>query len=184
MKIAIIDDSIDDRSIIKSYIEEYFLKSEKNYLPQISEFSSGEAFLKVFQAEKFQIIVLDIFMEGISGMEVAYKIYAADKNACIIFLTTSDDFIYEGYAVRAVRYIKKPVFQHKKKLWSGLDFCQDKLKSDDCISVTINQKTTDILLNNIIYLECIRKKVYCHLNNNVTLIIQENIKKLSEEILQ
>mgnify|MGYP000721319838 FL=1 len=47
-------------------------------------------------------------MGGMSGVETAKRIRALDKNVMLVFVTTSNEFASESYAVKANFYLLKP----------------------------------------------------------------------------
>lgn len=59
--------------------------------------------------EKFTLYLLDVMMPGINGLAVAREIRSFDDAAEIVFLTSSPDFAYESYGVRALNYLLKPI---------------------------------------------------------------------------
>ena len=58
----------------------------------------------------FDLLLLDIEMPGLTGLEVARKIRETDKNCAILFLTGFDKFDYarQAISVRAMDYLLKP----------------------------------------------------------------------------
>ena len=74
----------------------------------ISAFPSGEAFLASYRPGLFDLIILDIFMKEITGMDTARKIRESDQTVRIVFSTSSNDFASESYEVNACYYLKKP----------------------------------------------------------------------------
>ncbi|WP_100641750.1 EAL domain-containing protein [Alteromonas facilis] len=79
--------------------------------PRILVANNGEKALRVVEEESPDLILLDINMPGMSGFDVCKHIKATEKNANIpiLFLTSSDEDIAEGFDVGAVDYIVKPV---------------------------------------------------------------------------
>lgn len=107
MHISVIDDNKKDREhlslMIRISLEKYgFLVSH------IKTFESGEAFLKDFDQEKYDLIFLDIYMEGLNGIETARQIREKDTRVKLIFITCTNDFASESYQVRADYYLLKP----------------------------------------------------------------------------
>ncbi|MCL2217770.1 MAG: LytTR family DNA-binding domain-containing protein [Defluviitaleaceae bacterium] len=87
-----------------------FVKMNIEY--ELAAFQSAEEFLNEFnnkERERFDLLILDIMMDGMDGIELAHKIREADKNAAIIFLTSHRDFALQGYDVNALHYLIKPV---------------------------------------------------------------------------
>lgn len=74
-------------------------------------FSSAEALL--LEAEdrgtRFDLYLMDIFMDGMDGIELARHIRALDDSALLCFITTSQDFYREAYDLYAFQYLVKPV---------------------------------------------------------------------------
>jgi diguanylate cyclase (GGDEF)-like protein len=79
--------------------------------PELLVANSGELALDILTHQSPDIILLDINMPGLSGLEVCAQLKASDeyKNIPIIFLTASQNDISEGFAVGGVDYILKPV---------------------------------------------------------------------------
>ena len=77
---------------------------------EIAAFPSAEALSSALEAgAQYDLLLLDILMEGKSGMELAREVRGRDEHVSILFLTSSDQFLKEGYAVRPIQYLFKPV---------------------------------------------------------------------------
>ena len=111
MNIAIIDDIASDAKQLKRIITSYF---ENRQIPtEIRYFSSAEAFFDDYRPGNFQILFLDIYMDGITGMEAARRIRNQSDDCILVFVTTSSEFAVESYDVNAAYYLLKP-FQPEK----------------------------------------------------------------------
>ena len=108
LRIAITDDLNSEREKLSSAIAAPFEKVGLA-IGNIDEFTSGEALLRQFSAGKYDLIFLDIYMGGISGVETAKRIRSIDKNVMLVFVTTSNEFASESYAVKANFYLLKPI---------------------------------------------------------------------------
>ncbi len=77
----------------------------------ISVFDNSADFLKAFleQGERYDLLLLDILMEGTDGMTLAKRIRETDKETAIIFITSSRDYALLGYDVNALHYLMKPL---------------------------------------------------------------------------
>ena len=110
MKIAIVDDNEDDRKRLQEEITKICdNKSRKDF--EITEFFSGEDFINLIVKNEnkkyFDIVFLDIYMNGITGIETAKKLRETDNQSKIIFITTSNEFASESYEVKAYEYLIK-----------------------------------------------------------------------------
>ena len=66
----------------------------------IREFTDGDGFLASYKAD-FDIILMDIEMSFVNGMEAAEGIRKLDHEVVIIFITNMPQYVMEGYKVRA-----------------------------------------------------------------------------------
>ena len=64
---------------------------------ELLEFDSGEAFLAAENEQRFSAAFLDIYMEGLSGMEAAKELRKTDADCLLVFTTTSTDHALEGF---------------------------------------------------------------------------------------
>lgn len=85
----------------------------------------GEAFLEQFAPDRFDVVFLDIYMEGLDGMETARRLRRQDRLCRLVFTTTSTDFAVDSYEVDASYYLVKPF--HLEKLAQARERCGAKL---------------------------------------------------------
>jgi DNA-binding LytR/AlgR family response regulator len=71
-------------------------------------FADGRALLRDHAACPFDIIFLDIQMEGMSGLETGREIRKMDKNAILIFLTSHGQYVFQSFQIEAFDYLVKP----------------------------------------------------------------------------
>lgn len=108
MRAAIIDDLASCREELKTCLRQYLNEHYAGETPNIEAFSSGEDFLSQFQPETWDVIFIDQYMTGLSGIDTARKIREKDKLAALVFVTTSKSHAVESYGVRACGYLVKP----------------------------------------------------------------------------
>ena len=96
----------------------------------MKEFQSAEEFLFHYEDDKkYDILLLDIEMKQMNGVELAKKIRMGDREVQIIFISGYHDYIGDGYDVEALHYILKPV--QKEKLFAVLNRACEKLKKNE-----------------------------------------------------
>lgn len=150
MKIAIVDDETDEQEILAKYIREW-AKSKKE-LVEFACFASSEAFLFSWEDDKdYALLVLDIEMGGISGLELAKKIRLQDEVIPILFVTGYDEYMQYGYDVAALHYLLKPV--QKEKLFQVLDKLGEREESKICLIVNAGNEVRRLPLSAIFYVE-------------------------------
>lgn len=111
MRIALVDDMENVRSGMAALIEEFAQAHCLHY--EMDEFASGEEFLDHFEAHSYDLVFLDIYMDGISGMEVAEEIRKTDHAVLLIFLTTSQEHMGQAFSAHAFDYLEKPADQER-----------------------------------------------------------------------
>lgn len=124
-KIAICDDEKIDTEYLCRLVEKW--AADSKYTIKIKLFLSAEEFLFHYEEDKtWHILLLDIEMGKMNGVELAKKIRAKNKEVQIIFITGYNDYISDGYDVEALHYILKPV--QKEKLYEVLSRACERLK--------------------------------------------------------
>jgi two-component system response regulator YesN len=101
-KILIVDDDYDLRGELKDYLDGY----------DVVEASSGEEALNLLKvANEIGLVILDVMMPGISGLDVLTELKKTDPNLAIIILTghSSKDVAIEALKSHADDYIEKPL---------------------------------------------------------------------------
>ena len=116
--IAIIDDEQRIRQLYQNYVEKWAKQNQVSV--RIHLFASAEEFLFEYEENKdFQVILLDIEMKAISGVELAKRIRQRDDKVQIIFISGYSEYIGEGYEVEALHFLVKPIAE--EKLFAVLD---------------------------------------------------------------
>ncbi|MEG1410157.1 MAG: LytTR family DNA-binding domain-containing protein [Terrisporobacter sp.] len=105
IKIVICEDEKEQQKLLKSYIDEIFGGLSVEY--KLEVFNSGEELIGNYPKDS-DVLLLDIQMGEINGMDTARKIRKLDDKVEIIFITSLIEYALEGYEVRAYRYLIKP----------------------------------------------------------------------------
>ena len=105
-RVAIVDDDRADAQRVMAYLTRY--GEEKRQEIDSTWVSSADEFLAAYRMQ-YDIVFMDIRMQGINGMEAAQKLREKDKTVVLIFLTSLAQYAVQGYEVDALAYIIKPV---------------------------------------------------------------------------
>lgn len=103
MRIALVDDDANAQAVLLRLLTEQIGSTH-----EITCFSGGEAFLEAWSAGRYELVILDIFMGSLSGMDVARRIRRTDGDVRLVFATSSNEFASESYEVNASFYLRKP----------------------------------------------------------------------------
>lgn len=111
-KIAICDDEQNQLEYITSIVTSW--SAHEGHPCEIRGFVSAEAFLFEYEEEKaYDILLLDVEMKNMNGIELAKRIRKDNNRAEIIFITSHFEFVGEGYEVDALHYLIKPISADK-----------------------------------------------------------------------
>lgn len=107
-QIGICDDKSEMRMQLRVLLER--LLERQNTAFQTFEFSSAEGLLSWQQKHRgeLDLILLDISMGGMNGMEAARLLRKEDTSIQIVFVTGYSDYVFDGYEVGALGYLLKP----------------------------------------------------------------------------
>ena len=107
MRIAIVDDLIAERERLTQMLTAE-LHATHTEIHKLDTFDSAESFLEKWTLDAYDLILLDIYMGGATGVEAARKIRETDENVHLVFCTTSNEFASESYALGISYYLHKP----------------------------------------------------------------------------
>ena len=164
MNIAICEDNAADAAILREILQGYIY--ENGFTGDIATFASGETLLAAFSPGAFDLLFLDIYMGGITGMETAKQIRQTDPDCVLVFLTSSQDHALESYSVRAAAYVVKPI--REKEMQTALQQCEP-LFLKNARYIEIRTGRTDMLLPlvRIYYVEIYDKAALFHTTMDV-----------------
>ena len=158
MRIAICDDLNTER---KKVIEALNLIMG-NF--SVNEFDDGYELIKSHMHMPFDLIILDILMPKISGMDTARLLREKGVNTPVVFISSSEEFGVMSYSVLAFDYILKPIDVERLRECMKRLLAQKKKKH--YISVTYSGTETKILLSNIQCMESNLRKVIITLSES------------------
>lgn len=177
-KIAICDDSSTDAEFIASFVKEWAKVSKITV--SLETFSSAESFFFHYEEEKdYDILLLDIEMGNMNGVELARRIRTKDKEMQIVFITGYNDYIADGYDVEALHYLLKPV--HQEKLTEILNRACEKLaKNEAALFVNLPDGMIKLFFNKIRYIEVRANYVTFHETQEIT--VKTTLSSLEEKL--
>lgn len=140
---------------LRRKVEKYIIR--KSLDASIKTFMSGEELLKA--KKKFDIILLDLMLPGIDGLEVARQISSRSR---IIFITSYREYAVEAFDANAVHYLVKPVTE--ERLFLALDRAVNQTEQMDNQALTLikSGKTQVIFIRDILYCEVFNHQVRIH----------------------
>ena len=111
--------------------------------------------------EAFDLLLLDIQMEGMSGMELAKELYARRSPARVLFITGCADYALEGHSVHPVHYLLKPVEAEELDEALFRDW-QERCQSS-AVLLRSGGRTVSLPVGGIRFMESLNRAVVVHL---------------------
>lgn len=181
-QIAICDDEELEMDKVEQMLKDYHAKSAAGEF-LIRRFANSEDIFLQITTENYQpdLILLDIYMPGSSGIETARKLRDMGNTCRIVFMTSSQEHALEAFGVDAFSYLVKPVSE--KTLFPALDKVIKDLDNNQpqyILLRTANNCVRRVELNDIIYCEAQRKKQYIYLKENEGVYLRMTMTKLFE----
>ena len=186
MRIAVIDDTPQDRKAAITLAKEYFIQRKEYENMQIffDEYDCGEAFLKSYIKGVYDILLLDIYMKCLNGIDLARQIYLADENCHIIFFTSSEEHYPESYEVHAKGYVTKPLKESSFSFCNAMDYIMKQLSLQfSGLTVFLNATEAFCAFKEILYFEMNNGKLYLHLLEK-SLEVSGKYKEYSQELFK
>ncbi len=139
---------IEDDYNVRRYITEFL----NRYCPKVYSCESSEDGLELYKKYQPDILLLDINLPGMNGIDFATYIRQNDKKTRILISTayTNQEFMVRAIELELTRYLVKPVTS--EELIGAFEKCLSELRERDSIELgdgySYNRKTTSITKDN------------------------------------
>lgn len=182
IKTIVCDDNKQTAEKIKLLVSEIFKNFKIN--AEIYTYYSGKEILEIICNKKhqFDLLLLDIDMPDITGLDVAKTIRESKSNIILIFISSHEQYVFKSIEYRPFRYIRKQYL--KEELAHALRDAYNLIESDKEKTIIIKVDNEDIRLKHseIMYYEIVARKLSIHLSNNNKLNVRKTIRDFSKEL--
>ncbi len=178
-KIGICDDDAAQREHLMAIVAAWAKRGR--CLTEVKQYSDAKAFLFEYSEEKdFDILLLDIEMPQISGIELAKTVRRDNTAVQIVFITGYYEYFGDGFDVSALHYLVKPV--DAGKLLPVLDKAAANLSyRQRSVLVSTQDAEVKLPLEDIIYVEAENVYVVVH-TVRTTYRMQSTLSKFAEQL--
>ena len=178
LKTAIVEDDESYREELSSYVKRYAAESGQDI--QIFIYGDGSAILNEYEP-KYDIILLDIEMPKINGMETARRIRAVDPGVVLVFITNMASYAIHGYEVGALDFITKPVTWFTFQLRFRRAVERAAMRKDEEILLAGRDGVEKIQVRDIYYVEVQNRMLYYHTKRG-TIELRGTMKSAEETL--
>lgn len=150
LHIAICDDESIDRQQTADLTRE--IMAAEGLACDLSGYESATALLTAIQSgAQFHILLLDVIMDGLDGMELAAALRKLGDSTAIIFISSNREMALRGYEVSAARYLAKPL--REDQLREALLYCYKTFCEKKEILLPTEKGQSKLAPSDIIYVE-------------------------------
>lgn len=163
MRIGICDDQKEIREILTDKVKKYYPAED------IAVYSSGEELLA--DRKLPDILFLDVQMPEKDGMETARELRKRDRQMIIIFVTVTEDYVFQSFDVGAFHYLIKPLEEEKfeEVLQKAVRQVRERDSEDagtgkerQSLIVTSKGQHITVPVQEIVYAEVFNRKIILH----------------------
>lgn len=104
--IAVVDDDREFSSKVQEYLDRYQQENGEKF--EVEVFYDGAKIIENYTPQ-YDLILLDIEMPTVNGMDAAEKIRELDEHVVLMFITNMAQYAIRGYSVGALDFVMKPI---------------------------------------------------------------------------
>lgn len=177
-RIALVDDEKIFTDQIEEYIRQYQAENPAEF--QVSVFHSSTEFIAGFQKE-YDLILLDVEMPKLNGMELAHKIREMDEQVVLMFITNMAQYAIHGYSVGALDFVTKPInyYTFAMKLTRALKRVPKKESTSILLTMADGVKRIDI--KQIFYLE-VQNRLLHYYTDEGEFVVRGSLQAAEEKL--
>ncbi len=178
IRIGVVEDDPQARKIVLTFLKRFSEESDDTFT--IAVFDDALSLIDRYRPV-YDILLMDIEMSGMNGMDAARWIRKCDQSVIIVFITAAPQYAISGYEVQALSYLLKPVpwFAFKQELERSIGMVRHKIGSS--MLVETRSQGLRLELSHVIYFESIRHTIVIHTLSD-RLSISSTLKELESEL--
>ena len=150
VRIALVDDDARYREELIGYLKQY--ERESGEIFNITVFTDGDEILDGYSAA-YDIILMDIAMTFVDGMNAAERIRKMDGEVVIIFITNMPQYAMKGYTVDALDYVLKPLSYYALSQRIDRALARLRRRSKQYITIAVKGGIKKLDVSQITYVE-------------------------------
>ena len=179
MRIAVVDDEKKATDLIMKYIKRF--GEENDSVMETRVYENPNDFLSAYRSD-IDLVLMDIEMPGLNGIETARELRRMDPNVTLIFITNMAQYAINGYEVDAVDFVVKPVSyaDFAMKIQKAMRYISQ--RQDAKVTVETSEGMVIVSISDIHYIEVVRHYLEYHTKHGI--IRTRGVMKETEEALR
>ena len=182
MYIAICDDDSKIANRLKREIDTIFESSKDNI--DVSVFMNGTELIDTIKKEKehYDILLLDVDMPNISGLEVAKILRETNENIIIIFVSSHEQYVFDSFQYNPFRYIRKSRIKEELSIALKSAYALYKKRERKYLIIKSDDGDYRVEQSEICYFEIVKRKLFIHMADDKVLSMWKTIKDFIIEL--
>lgn len=182
MYIAICDDDSKISNRIKNDIYKIFTSLKD--VVDVSFFANGTNLIETIKNEKlhYDLLLLDVDMPNMSGLEVAKILRETNEDIIIIFISSYEKYVFDSFEYNPFRYIRKNRIKEELNIALKSAYALYKKRERRYIVIKSDDGDHRLEQSEICYFEIVKRKLFIHLADNKVLSMWKPIKDFINEI--
>lgn len=178
LRIAIVEDDQTCAAQIKGYVERFCAENEIE--AELTLFPDGVQITENYRPV-WDLILMDIEMPHVDGMQAAQYIRQSDPSVVLIFITNMARFAIKGYEVDALDFILKPVKYppFALKLRKAMGIIQSRRKR--YLVINVGAESRPIPTDDILFIEVANHALHIHTRNE-ELVTRSSMQDMEEKL--
>lgn len=165
--IAVVEDEKECSEQIQTFLKQY--QEENSVRFKVSAFADAVQLLDGYEPV-YDMILMDIDMPGVNGMDAAETIRQSDRDVVIVFITNLTGYAIRGYEVEALDYVVKPVTYYSFSMRLTRAIRRSRARIPHQIMLTLPDGVKKLEVGQIYYVEVQNRMLYYHTAEGTLLV--------------
>ena len=179
IRAAIAEDVAFEREALEKHLRRF--AGERGEEIKCDTFENGEALLRAFAPDTYDLLLLDVAMPRVDGLTAARRIRRQDERVVILFITSMVQYAVQGYSVDALDFLVKPVSYTGLRL--RLDRALARIAQNQPLRIQVRSACglRSVPVSEIRYVETCNHRVVIH-TADAALLTDRTMKQIEAEL--
>lgn len=176
--IAIVEDEKEYAEQLQTFLKQY--EGEHNVKFKVTVFEDGAEILKDYQPI-YDLILLDIEMPEVNGMDAADQIRKKDQEVVMMFITNIASYAIRGYEVGALDYVMKPITYYGFAMRLGRALKRVQQNEQKAVLLPLSDGVKKLQIQQIYYVE-VQNRILHFYTDEGEYTIRGTMQKVEESL--
>ncbi|MDO5405749.1 MAG: LytTR family DNA-binding domain-containing protein [Eubacteriales bacterium] len=178
LNVAVVDDEKSCTELLISYLAQFAAEKKREIHTEV--FYSGEELLNRYQPQ-YDIILLDIEMGEMDGMETARQLRSLDQDVVLVFITNMAQYAINGYEVGALDYVLKPITYYTFSVRFERAISRIRKRRPEEFLLPLPEGMQRVRVDQIYYVEVENHTLHYHTRDGV-LMVRGSLQSVEEKL--